>query len=506
MKKSKYFPSLEDFIEKSRKGNIIPVYTEILADTETPVSAFKKIDQGGDSFLFESVEGGEKWGRYSFLGTDPRATILSKGTAVAITVGEEVTTLEGDPIEIIRAAISSYKPVEVEGAPKFSGGAIGYIGYDAIRHIEELPELAEDDLNVPDIFLVITDTMLVFDNMEHKMTVVANVFVEGDADLVEASLVEAYDEGVAKIEAMVSLLREAKPNKPKPSAKSSAKPGAGKVTSTFAEPDFLAAVEKTKEYIRSGDIIQAVISQRFSAPLTGDPDPFDIYRALRIINPSPYMFFLRLAGIVLAGSSPEILVGNDGRDICVRPIAGTRPRGKTDAEDKRLEAELLADPKERAEHIMLVDLGRNDVGRVAETGSVEVDELMVIERYSHVMHIVSNVKGRLKKGKDSFDALRACFPAGTLTGAPKVRAMEIIEEMEPVRRAVYGGSVGYISFSGNMDMCITIRTILVKDNVAYVQAGAGIVADSDPEREFEETENKAKGMLKAIEMAIDGLE
>ena len=501
MKKSKYFPSLEDFIEKSRKGNIIPVYTEILADTETPVSAFKKIDAGGEAFLFESVEGGDKWGRYSFLGTDPRATILTKGSTVAITVGEEVTTLEGDPIEIIRAAISSYKPVEVEGAPKFSGGAIGYIGYDAIRHIEKLPELTEDDLNVPDIFLVITDTMLVFDNMEHKITVVSNVFVEGEVDLKEA-----YNEGVAKIEAIVTRLKEARPSESKPDAKSGAKPGAGKVTSTFAEIDFLAAVKKTKEYIRSGDIIQAVISQRFSVPLTGEPDPFDIYRALRIINPSPYMFFLRLAGIVLAGSSPEILVGNDGPDIRVRPIAGTRPRGKDDAEDQRLETELLADPKERAEHIMLVDLGRNDVGRVAETGSVEVDELMVIERYSHVMHIVSNVKGRLKEGKDSFDALRACFPAGTLTGAPKVRAMEIIEEMEPVRRGVYGGSVGYISFSGNMDMCITIRTILVKDNIAHVQAGAGIVADSDPQKEFEETQNKARGMLKAVEMSIEGLE
>ncbi len=502
MKKSKYFPSLEDFIEKSRKGNIIPVYTEILADTETPVSAFKKIDAGNEAFLFESVEGGDKWGRYSFLGTSPRAIIKSKGSHVEIVVGSEITTLEGDPIEIIRAAISSYKPVEVEGAPKFSGGAIGYIGYDAIRHIEKLPELTRDDLNVPDIFLVITDTMLVFDNMEHKITVVSNVFVEEDVDLKEASLVEAYNEGVAKIEAIVTRLKQARPTEPKPSVK----PGAGEVTSTFAEPDFLDAVKKTKEYIRSGDIIQAVISQRFSVPLTGEPDPFDIYRALRIINPSPYMFFLRLAGIVLAGSSPEILVGNDGPDIRVRPIAGTRPRGKDDTEDKKLEAELLADPKERAEHIMLVDLGRNDVGRVAETGSIEVDELMVIERYSHVMHIVSNVKGRLKKGKDSFDALRACFPAGTLTGAPKVRAMEIIEEMEPVRRGVYGGSVGYISFSGNMDMCITIRTILVKDNIAYVQAGAGIVADSDPQKEFEETENKARGMLKAIEMAVDGLE
>ena len=497
MKKSSYFPSLADFVEKSRSGNIIPVFREILADTETPVSAFKKIDAGGDAFLFESVEGGEKWGRYSFLGTDPRAVIKSKGAGVEITEAGIKSVKTGDPIEIIKDYMSAYRFVEIEGAPKFSGGAIGFIGYDTIRHIERLPELTDDDLDVPDIFLVITDTLLVFDNMEHKMTVVSNAFIDE-----EVNPEEAYATAVQKIERVIARLREAGPQKPGSNVQSEA----GEVTSNFAKDDFLSAVEKTKEYIRAGDIIQAVISQRFAIEIKGDSIPFDIYRALRIINPSPYMFFLRLADLTLAGSSPEILVGTEGRDIRVRPIAGTRPRGTDEAEDLKLEAELLADPKERAEHIMLVDLGRNDVGRVAETGSIEVDELMVIERYSHVMHIVSNVKGRLKQDKDAFDALRACFPAGTLTGAPKVRAMEIIEEMEPVRRGVYGGSVGYISFSGNMDMCITIRTILVKDNIAYVQAGAGIVADSNPQKEFEETQNKAKGMLKAVKMAVDGLE
>jgi anthranilate synthase component 1 len=497
MKKSNYFPSLEDFVEKSRSGNIIPVSREILADTETPVSAFKRIDTGGDAFLFESVEGGEKWGRYSFLGTAPRAVIKSKGSGVEIIEAGEKNLKEGDPIEIIKDYMSAYNFVDVPGAPKFSGGAIGYIGYDAIRHIEKLPEMTEDDLNMPDIFLVITDTLLVFDNMDHKMTIVSNAFIEEGV-----SPDAAYKEATEKIDSIVERLKVGLFQKPGSDEESKA----GEVVSNFKKDDFLSAVEKTKEYIRAGDIIQAVISQRFAIEFQGGNIPFDTYRALRIINPSPYMFFLRLADLTLAGSSPEILVGTEGRDIRVRPIAGTRPRGADEPEDLKLEAELLADPKERAEHIMLVDLGRNDVGRVAETGSVEVDELMVIERYSHVMHIVSNVKGLLKKGKDAFDALRACFPAGTLSGAPKVRAMEIIEEVEPTRRAAYGGSVGYISFSGNMDMCITIRTILFKDNHAYVQAGAGIVADSNPVKEFEETENKARGMIKAVEMAIDGLE
>ncbi len=494
MKKFNHFPSLEDFKSYCLLGNIIPVYREILADTETPVSAFMKTDDGGGAFLLESVEGGEKLGRYSFLGISPMAVIESKGREVQITEEESYLTFEGDPIDIIKEYLSTYSVVDVEGAPKFPGGAIGYIGYDAIRHIEKLPSVTVDDLKVPEIYLMLTDTFMAFDNVEHKIKVVSNVHVpEG------VNPEEAYSASVDKIDALIERLKNGKMH-----TGNGGTEGEAEISSNFKREDFMDAVRKTKEYIHNGDIIQAVISQRFEAPLSSKP--FDIYRSLRMINPSPYMFFLRAGGVTLAGSSPEILVGTDGENIRVRPIAGTRKRGETEAEDIALEEDLLADPKERAEHIMLVDLGRNDIGRVSETGSVEVDELMLIERYSHVMHIVSNVKGRLKEGKDPFDALRACFPAGTLSGAPKVRAMEIIEEMEPVRRGVYGGSVGYISFSGVMDMAITIRTVLIKDEMVYIQAGAGIVADSDPAKEYEETVNKAMGMFKAVNMAKEGLD
>ena len=493
MKKPRYFPSLEDFRRLSSEGNLITVYRDILADTDTPVSAFMKIDDGAEAFLFESVEGGEKWGRYSILGTTPRAKIMSKGASVTISAEGESRTIEGDPLEIIRDYLSTFKAAPAAGAPRFAGGAVGYIGYDAIRHIEELPEVATDDLGVSEIFLIVTDTFMVFDNVDQKIKVISNAFVPEGADPAAV-----YEASVKKIDSLVARLREGKTKEAAPG-----EAGALSLSSNFPKDDFLEAVRRTKRYITEGDVIQAVISQRFEAGFRGDP--LDIYRALRLINPSPYMFFLRLGDITLAGSSPEILVGTDASEIRVRPIAGTRPRGGDEATDLALEVELLADPKERAEHIMLVDLGRNDIGRVSETGSVKVDEFMVIERYSHVMHIVSNVRGRMREGTDSFDVLRACFPAGTLSGAPKVRAMEIIEEMEPVRRGVYGGSVGYLGFDGNMDMAITIRTILVKDGTAYVQAGAGIVADSDPEREFEETENKARGMVKAVEMALGGL-
>ena len=494
MKKFNHFPSLEDFKSHCLRGNIIPVYREILADTETPVSAFMKIDDGGDAFLLESVEGGEKLGRHSFLGTSPMAVIESKGREVRITEEGSFLTFEGDPIEVIKEYLSTYNVVDVEGVPKFPGGAIGYIGYDAIRHIEKLPSVAVDDLDLPEIYLMLTDTFMAFDNVEHKIKVVCNVHLPEGLDPEEA-----YVKSTAKIDALIERLKTGKIH-----VGSGGTEGDADISSNFEKEDFMEAVRKTKDYIRNGDIIQAVISQRFEARLSSEP--FDIYRSLRMINPSPYMFFLRAGGVTLAGSSPEILVGTDGETIRVRPIAGTRKRGATEAEDVELEKDLLADPKERAEHIMLVDLGRNDIGRVSETGSVEVNELMLIERYSHVMHIVSNVRGRLKEGKDPFDALRACFPAGTLSGAPKVRAMEIIEEMEPVRRGVYGGSVGYISFSGIMDMAITIRTVLIKDDKLFIQAGAGIVADSDPEKEYEETVNKAMGMFKAVNMAKEGLD
>ncbi len=489
MKKSRYFPSLEEFRDRARKGNVIPVYRDILADTETPVSAFMKIDDGGEAFLLESVEGGEKWGRFSFLGTGPRATIRSKGDTIEIIEGRDIKRLKGDPLDELKRFMAPYRSVDVKGAPRFSGGAIGYIGYDMVRHIEKLPSIAKRDLDIYDLFMILTDTLLVFDNVEHTIKVIANAYIDKGSDIDRV-----YHNAVERIEGLVERLR----TKGLPETRYEGS-GPTKISSNFKKEDFVRAVEKVKDYIYSGDIIQAVISQRFSTPL--DTSPFTLYRALRVINPSPYMFFLRLGGLTLVGSSPEILVRVEGDEINVRPIAGTRPRGATEDKDTALERDLLSDPKERAEHIMLVDLGRNDVGRIARPGTVSVDELMAVERYSHVMHIVSNVHGLLREDRDAFDALRACFPAGTLTGAPKIRAMEIIEELEPCRRGVYGGSVGYFGFSGAMDMCIAIRTMVIKDSRIYVQAGAGIVADSDPELEYEETRNKAKAMFKAVELA-----
>jgi anthranilate synthase component 1 len=492
--KPSHSPSLELFREKARTCNIVPVFRDILADTDTPVSAFMKINDGQDAFLLESVEGGEKWGRYSFLGASARKVIRSKGRTIEVIESGSVTTTEGDPLEAVKALMSGFRPASLEGAPRFFGGAIGYMGYDIVRHVEKLPDSSPRLLGLHDIYLIFTDTFLVFDNVEHRIKVVSNAYIDENTDIDAA-----YCEAVKKIDALVERLRGALPLKKQ--AASAAAPL--KISSNFKKEDFLKAVERVKGYIVEGDIFQCVLSQRFSTPLTADP--FDIYRALRVINPSPYMFYLKLGEATLVGSSPEILVRVEGENVNVKPIAGTRKRGHDEEEDLLLEKDLLADPKELSEHIMLVDLGRNDVGRVARAGTVEVDELMTVERYSHVMHIVSNVKGLMKKGMGSFEALKACFPAGTLTGAPKVRAMEIIEELEPCKREVYGGCVGYFDFSGNMDMCIAIRTLVIKDSTIHMQAGAGIVADSVPEKEFEETENKARGMLKAVEMAREGL-
>lgn len=484
---------MEVFKEKAASARIVPVFRDILADTETPVSAFLKMDPGSDAFLLESVEGGEKWGRYSLLGASPRLTVRSKGKTVEIIEGHKKRTEEGDPVEVLRTLVAGFDAAHVEGAPRFFGGAIGYIGYDMVRSIEKLPDTSPADLGLYDMFFIFTDTLLVFDNIEHKIKVISNALIEDGADLEKT-----YSEATEKIESLVKALR----TREIPQTQDA--PGsAPEIRSNFRREDFYSAVEKAKDYITEGDIFQVVLSQRFETAL--EVEPFDIYRALRVVNPSPYMFFLRLGGVTLVGSSPEILVRVEDSDINVKPIAGTRKRGRDAEEDISLEKELLADPKERAEHIMLVDLGRNDVGRVAEAGTVRVDEFMTVERYSHVMHIVTNVRGTMKKGSDSFDALRACFPAGTLTGAPKVRAMEIIEELEPCKREVYGGSVGYFGYSGNMDMCITIRTLVIKDNRIYIQAGAGIVADSVPEKEYEETENKARGILKAVRLAMEGL-
>lgn len=490
------YPSRDEFIKLAKKGNLIPVYTEILADFETPLSSYRKIDGPGYSFLLESVEGGERIARYSFLGSSPSVVFSSKGNSVTIRDGASKRTfLSEDPIEDLKKLISVYKFVKVKGLPRFSGGLVGFFGYDMVRFIEKIPDKNPDTLKVPDSVFMLTDTILIFDHVDHKIKVVSNAHVKSSAGA-------AYDEAVGKIEKLAAKLKGPGPSA-RPTGDKRKRPGSAVIRSNFTEKAFSSAVNKAKRYIKAGDIIQVVLSQRLETSV--DPDPFQVYRALRSINPSPYMYHLKLDDFCLVGSSPEIMVRCEEGNVELRPIAGTRPRGATDKEDGKLEKELLADPKERAEHIMLVDLGRNDVGKVCDYNSVKVSELMTIEKYSHVMHIVSDVSGRLKKGCDAFDVIRATIPAGTVTGAPKVRAMEIIDELENVRRATYAGSVGYFSFSGNLDCCITIRTILIKSGKAYIQAGAGIVADSVPSKEYKETMNKAKALIKALEMAGGGL-
>ncbi len=492
-----YSPSREEFLNLTRQGNLIPVYREILADMETPVSAFCKIDDRKSAFLLESIAGGEKWARYSFLGVGSGRAFRCRGDHFEILEnGEPVEAgVTRNPLVELKEFLSPYQPVVLPELPRFFGGAVGYLGYDMVRHIEELPNLNEPEIGAYDSWFLITETLLIFDNMQQKIKVLSNVHLrEGDDP--EA----LYDEAVKRIDGMVAKLR-------KPLPARTARTGTAKTAelqSNFSRPDFESAVERCKDYVRSGDVIQVVLSQRFSGDL--DADPFDVYRALRTINPSPYMFYLQFNETRVIGSSPEVLVRKEGNHVEVRPIAGTRPRGCNVDEDQRLEKELLADPKEVAEHIMLVDLGRNDLGRVCATSSVQVDELMVIERYSHVMHIVSNVSGQLLPGQDALDVFSATFPAGTLSGAPKIRAMEIIEELEPVRREIYGGAVGYISFDGNMDLAIAIRTLVAHENRIHLQAGAGIVADSNPAAEYDETVNKAMGVKLAIELARQGLD
>ncbi|KJU84779.1 anthranilate synthase subunit I [Candidatus Magnetobacterium bavaricum] len=492
-----YYPDLEQFKELSGKGNLIPVYKEILADMETPVSAYMKV-AGQDSFLFESVEGGEKWARYSFIGFSPTKVIKSWGNDMEITRQQQppIRKRVDDPLDALKQEMAPYKGVEVEGLPRFFGGLVGYIGYESVRFFEKVTPTDKPSLVLPDIYMMKMDTLLIFDHRRHVIKVVANAYID-DNTTVEA----AYADAVSKIDALVRLLKE--PHKADRFGVSK-DPSETTYTSSFTREGFMGVVDRAKEYIKAGDAFQIVLSQRFET--SANVDPFTVYRALRVINPSPYMFYLNMDGFKVAGSSPEILVRLDSDRIVLRPIAGTRKRGATEDEDVALEKELLADPKECAEHLMLVDLGRNDVGRVARIGSVEVTDFMTIERYSHVMHIVSNVEGALKDGHDAFDVLRACFPAGTVSGAPKVRAMEIIDELEPVTRGLYAGSVGYFSFTGDMDMCITIRTVVAIDGKIYVQAGAGIVADSVPEMEHNECVNKAMGMFKAVIMAKNGLE
>ena len=488
-----YTPSFEDFQKLASKGNVVPVYRQLLGDVLTPVSAFSRIASGPHAFLLESVVGGEKIGRYSFLGTDPFC--IFKATRNRVSITEKGATVEkevANPLDELRALIGRYKTAPVPGLPRLSAGAVGYFAYDVVRYEENLPNSPPDTLGLPDIYLMFFNTMVIFDNVYKTLKVVHA------PDLREMTVHAAYDKALSVIRDLCERLRA-------PSDISLADditPG-GPVTldysSNVTRERYVENVEKCKEYIRAGDIFQVVPSQRLKT--TTDVDPFNIYRTLRAVNPSPYMFYLKMDDVRLIGSSPEVMVRVEDGRVMLRPIAGTRPRGKSEEEDAALAADLLADPKERAEHVMLVDLGRNDVGRVAEYDSVRVEDCMVIERYSHVMHIVSSVVGKLAGGRDALDTLRACLPAGTLSGAPKVRAMQIIDEVETERRGPYGGAVGYVDFSGNMDTCIAIRTIVMKGKDAYVQAGGGIVADSVPQTEYEETLNKARGLLKAIEVA-----
>lgn len=506
--------TFDEFKDLSFKGNLIPLYKEILGDIETPVNAYLKLNKR-PSFLLESVVGGEIWARYSFIGIDPKIIVTFRDRKLTVKSKDKTSVIEtDDPLNDIKAILGRFSPISVKGLPRFTGGFVGYIGYDVVRFFERVPDLKKTGIDMPDIFLMLADTILIFDNLKQTIKIVCNAHIESQPSK------DIYDYAERRIDKIIEALKgngsqsvenDSVVNYHTMNRQSKVKfltsniqddRGYGDFSSNFSKSDFFSAVEKAKEYIRAGDIIQVVLSQRFEKEAL--TNPFSIYRAIRLVNPSPYMYYIDSGDYQIVGSSPEILVRLEGDRIILRPIAGTRKRGETDEEDMLLERDLKNDPKEIAEHIMLVDLGRNDVGRVAEIGSVKVTELLAIERYSHVMHLVSNVEGKLKKGLDAFDVLRSCFPAGTVTGAPKVRAMEIIEELEPLRRGPYAGAIGYISYSGNMDTCITIRTIIVKNGRIFIQAGAGIVADSIPENEYIETINKATAMMKAIDFFHNG--
>lgn len=493
-----HLPNLETFCESATGVHWVPVYRRLVSDMLTPVTGFLKLDDGSSACLFESVIGGEKVGRYSFLAARPIERFEAWGNQVTITTCangevESVEELEAeDPLALLAQQMQSWRAAHWPALPPFCGGAVGYAGYDTVRYCEKLPNAPEDDRGLPDLSFALYDTMVVFDNISKTIFVVVLARVDDDR-----SLREAYEDACQRVDALVDRLSQPLPTLALADIDTSGVP-AVPYKSNFAQADFEQAVEKCREYIRAGDIFQVVISQRLQMEI--ESSPLEIYRTLRVVNPSPFMFYLRTPSVTLVGSSPEIMVRVvDGR-MTVRPLAGTRPRGASEEEDLRLAEELLADPKERAEHVMLVDLGRNDVGRVAEYGSVILADVMTIERYSHVMHITSNVQGKLRPDLSAFDALQACLPAGTVSGAPKVRAMEIIDELEPHRRGPYAGAVGYVDFSGNMDTCIALRTIVIQGKTAYVQVGAGIVADSDPASEYQETLNKARGLLKAIEI------
>ena len=488
-----YTPSLEEVDVLAETGNWIPIYRELPADLETPVSAYLKLRTGKPSFLLESVEGGERLARYSFLGSEPLFTLFSKGDKVRLDKrGEEEIPLNGaDPLHFIKKNLGQYKVAHLPDLPRFLGGAVGYLSYDMVRFLEELPATAEDDLHLPECYFLFTDTLVVFDHVKHRLMVIAGIQVNG-------RLEETYQEAKDKIDEIVARLQAPTPIQTKHPVLEP------QDTEPFFTADqFKAKVRRVKEYITAGDTFQVVLSQRLQRQTR--IDPFSIYRTLRQLNPSPYMFYLELPHVRLIGSSPETLVRLEKGVAEVRPIAGTRPRGDNEAQDQSLEQDLLNDPKERAEHIMLVDLGRNDLGRVCGYGTIEVPQLFGVERYSHVMHMVSRVTRKLQPEYDAYDLLRASFPAGTVSGAPKVRAMEIIEELEGVRRGPYAGAVGYFDYSGNMDTCITIRTIVMKGETACLQAGAGIVADSVPEREHQECLSKIRALDEAITLAEKGV-
>jgi len=490
--------NLETFEQFAAQGyNRIPVVREVLADLDTPLSTYLKLADGPYSYLFESVHGGEKWGRYSIIGLPARTVVRAQGHDISVAKdGEIIEQLnDADPLTWIETFRERYRvPEDVEGLPRFTGGLVGYFGYDTIRYIE--PKLAQcpnpDPLGTPDILLMVSDEVIVFDNLTGKLYLVIHANPEVE---------DAYNRVQQRLDDMVQRMHSALPELTPHSGSESIEES--DFVSGFTQQGFETAVDRIKEYILEGDVMQVVLSQRMSIPYRGEP--LSLYRALRCLNPSPYMYHLNLGDFSVVGSSPEILTRLEDGVVTVRPIAGTRPRGETEEQDRKLEQELLADPKELAEHLMLIDLGRNDVGRVATIGSVKLTEKMIIERYSHVMHIVSNVIGDLRPGMTAIDVLKATFPAGTVSGAPKIRAMEIIDELEPVKRGVYSGAVGYVSWSGNMDTAIAIRTAVIKDGVLHIQAGAGIVADSIPHNEWEETMNKGRAIFRAVAMAQEGL-
>jgi anthranilate synthase component I len=488
-------PDFKTFSRLAQEGNLVPVHDTYTADLLTPVGAHLRLARKARySCLLESVEGGETIGRYTFTGVNPEEVFRARGRQCTLETRGKRIQFDGHPVEELRRLTARYKPVRVPGLPPLTAGAIGYFAYDMVRLIERIPDTGRNDVEVDDCVMMFYRGLVAFDHVQHRVSIIRNVFTEGPG-----TLRAKYAAAVREIERTRKLLEA-----PLPRQRHDGRTKPVRLESNMTKEQFVTAVDKAKEYILAGDAFQIVASQRFSAKTSADP--FEIYRALRVVNPSPYLYFLKLHDVSVVGSSPEMLVKVQGCKAFYKPLAGTRPRGRNEEEDRKLEAELLADPKERAEHIMLVDLGRNDLGRVCEYGSVKADRLMFVERFSHVMHLVSSLSGRLRKDVDCFDALMACFPAGTLSGAPKVRAMQIIDELEPTRRGIYAGAILYLDFSGNLDSCIGLRTLVAKGGRVYIQAGAGIVADSVPEREYEESVNKARALVKALEVAQMGRE